>query len=83
MDNIFLKNLDSELLKHLEYIPDKNILVVTFQNNNEYLYENVTSEIFETLKTAKSNPLYEYSYGKCFHRLIRNFPDVYIFHKIG
>nr|DAQ34925.1 MAG TPA: hypothetical protein [Caudoviricetes sp.] len=36
MDNIFLKNLDSELLKHLEYIPDKNILVVTFQDNNEY-----------------------------------------------
>nr|DAQ34924.1 MAG TPA: hypothetical protein [Caudoviricetes sp.] len=35
------------------------------------------------MKAAKSNPLYEYSYGKCFHRLIRSFPDVYIFHKIG
>lgn len=48
-----------------------------------YIYENVTESIYNVIINAKTNPVYEYSHGKCFDQLIKKFPSKYPYTKVG
>ena len=86
------ENLDSSSLKHIQLDTETNILTVTFQDKTlkngkgnigaTYIYENVTEDIYNTIINAKTNPIFENSYGKCFDRLIRKFPNEFPYTKI-
>lgn len=86
------KNLNSSKLKDIQLDTDTKIMTVWFQPckvninskkiSNVYIYRNVTEEIFNTIKTAKMNPLYDFSYSKCFDSIIKNNPHLYSYRRI-
>lgn len=76
------ENLDSSMLKNIEFNTETNILTVTFQDkvlNNgilrageTYIYKNVTEDIYKLIINAKTNPSFQNSHGKCFIQLVKN-----------
>ena len=72
-----IKKLDSTNLKQIQYFRDSEQLKIWFHGGGVYLYSDVPEEIYDTLLNAKEDKKYEYSHGKCFHRLIRKFPKKY------
>lgn len=81
------KKLDSSQIDVIQYDPENNILIVKFQDRilksgikklgKSYKYLNVPLEIYETIISAKTNPEFEFSHGKCFHKLIKLNEDKY------
>lgn len=86
------RNLDSSQLSDIEYNTDDQTLIVKFQDRilkngtvrfgKRYIYFHVPLEIYETIINAKSNPEFEFSHGKCFHRLIKCHEDLYPFSQL-
>lgn len=80
-------NLDSSQIKDIEYNTDNQTMIVRFQDRilkngivrkgKRYLYKNVPQEIYETIISAKTNPVFEFSHGKPFHKLVKTHEDLY------
>ncbi|AVQ19373.1 KTSC domain-containing protein [Fusobacterium mortiferum] len=74
-------NLDSSQIKDIEYNTENQTMIVRFQDRvlksgivrkgKRYLYKNVPQEIYEIIISAKTNPEFEFSHGKCFHKLVK------------
>lgn len=86
------KNLDSSQLRDIEYDTSNQTMIIRFQDRTlksgkikvgkRYIYYHVPLKIYETIIEAKSNPEFEYSHGKCFHRLIKCHEDLYPYSKL-
>lgn len=80
-------NLDSSQLQNIEYDTEKQTMIVKFQDHTlksgivrtgkRYIYYHVPEEVYQTIIEAKTNPMFENSHGKCFHRLIKCHEDLY------
>lgn len=80
-------NLDSSQLENIEYNTENQTMIVKFQDRTlkngtvrigaRYIYYHVPKEIYQTIIEAKSNPEFEFSHGKCFHRLIKCHEELY------
>ncbi|WP_211494941.1 KTSC domain-containing protein [Fusobacterium sp. DD17] len=81
------KNLDSSQLRDIQYDTNNQTMIIRFQDHTlkngrikvgkRYIYYHVPQEIYETIIEAKSNPKFEFSHGKCFHRLVKSHEDLY------
>lgn len=84
---LFKFDLDSSQIKDIKYDTEKHTMIVRFQDRTlksgiiregkRYIYSNVPEHIYQTIIDAKSNPIFEFSHGKCFHNLIKKHEELY------
>ena len=57
--------VDSQAIQSMRYYKDQRNLVVTFQNDTNYLYKDIPVKMFQKLRNS-------YSIGKFFNKHIKN-----------
>jgi hypothetical protein len=84
--------VDGSQISHIGYEPGADYpLGVMFKPNKKqtaagqpgsvYEYANVSPELFQAFAEAKTNPSFEFSFGKFFERVIKAYPLTYPYRK--
>ena len=63
--NIETLSVDSSAIQSMRYFRKERSLVVKFQNDDNYLYQNVPVRLFQKMRNS-------YSIGKFFNKYIKN-----------
>lgn len=69
------EQIQSSYLSSLTYLEEDNILVVTFNNDKTYWYENIPPKLYNALMNASSK-------GSFFYWSIKLHPDMYPYHEL-